>query len=216
VRRLVLLLVATIFAVGVPSAAWAAIPADPRITAATKAWSTRPLYVDPDFAAVADGNQLLRVIEAAPVPVYVAAVPTGQWFREKGDTTLLAGWLAASNGKPGVYVVMDGDSTYGVAHEVAAYAPDSSLGDPDQTMSSQLADYLGKLKVSDKYEAEPARTEPDPPIPASSYPEERFTVGKAIGSGAGGGVLGLLGGALLAGIVLGVAAIVARRRGGQA
>ena len=213
-RRFFLLLVATFLTVTVPAAA--AIPVDPRITAATTAWATRPLYVDPDFAAVADGNQLLRVIEAAPVAVYVAVVPTGQWFQEKGDTTLLAGWLAASNEKPGVYVVMDGDETYGVAHEVAAYAPDSSLGDPDQAMSGQLADYLGELKVSDQYDAKPARTEPDPPIPASSYPEDRFTVGKAVSSGAGAGVLGLLGGALLAGIVLGVAALAARRRGGQA
>ena len=210
-KRLLLLLVATFLTVSVPAAA--AVPVDPRITAATAAWKSGPLSVDPDF--VVDSNQMLQVIEAAPVPVDVAVVPTGRWFQEQGDTTLLAGWLAASNGKPGVYVVMDGDTSYGVAHEIAAYAPDSTLADPDQPMSSQLADYLGEVKVSDRYDARPARTEPDPPIPASSYPEERFTVWKAIGSGAGGGVLGLLGGALLAGIVLGVAAIVAGRREGN-
>ena len=211
-KRFALLLVATFFVMLGP--AWAAVPADPRVTAATTAWSKEPLYVDPDFTDVADGNQILREIAGAKVPVYVAVVPTGKWFQEKGDTELLAGWLAAANRKPGVYVVMDGDTTYGVAQEIAAYAPSSSWADSaDESMSHQLAAYLDGLRIGDAFKPEAVRTEPLPPVPERTYPEDRFTVRKAIGNGLGGGALGLLGGAMLAGIVLGVAAVVARRGG---
>ena len=215
-RRLLLLLLATILWL-VPSASWAAVPSDPRVTAAAAAWATQPLYVDPDFTSLVDATQsaeLLREIEAAPVPVYVAVVPTGEWFPEQGDTALLAGWLAAAHQTPGLYVVMDGDTTYGVEHEIAARGRASTYADSRNTLSSQLAEYLEDLEVSDQFPTEPARTEPTPPVPETTYPEERFTVGKAIGNGAGGGVLGLLGGSLLAGVVLGMAALVARRRGG--
>lgn len=215
-RRLFLLLLATILWL-VPSAAWAAVPSDPRVTAAAAAWATQPLYVDPDYASLVDAEQtaeLLREIEAAPVPVYVAVIPTGEWFPEKGDTALLAGWLAAAHQKPGLYVVMDGDMTYGVEHNIAAWTIDRMLAEAREPMSSQLSAFLGKVKVGDKYSAKPARTEPYPPRQEPTYPEERFTLGKAIGNGAGGAVLGLMGGSLLAGVVLGVAALVARRRGG--
>lgn len=215
-RRALLLLLATILW-AVPSAAWATVPADPRVTAAAAAWATQPLYVDPDYASLVDATQtaeLLREIGAAPVPVYVAVVPTGQWFPEKDDTALLAGWLAAARQKPGLYVVMDGDMTYGVEHRIAAWTIDRMPGKARESMSSQLSAFLGKIKVGDQYGAKPARTEPYPPRPEPTYPAERFTVGKAIGNGAGGGVLGLLAGALLAGVVLGVAALVARRGGG--
>ncbi|WP_329004301.1 hypothetical protein OHA18_12985 [Kribbella sp. NBC_00709] len=211
-RRLVLLLMATVFAL--TGTAWAATPTDPRIAAATAAWAKDGLYVDPDFTSIADGNEMLRVIAAAKTPVYVAVVPTGAWFPEKGDASLLAGRLAAANGKPGVYIVMDGDTTYGVAHEVAAYAPDSTWRDKDETLSAQLSAYLDEIELNDRYSPEPARTEPLPTEPDPSYPAERFTVGKAIGNGLGGGLLGLIGGSILAGIVLIVAAIAARRRKG--
>jgi len=215
VKRAVLLLIATIIALGPALPAAAAQPADPRIAAAVAAWSTGPLYVDPDFASIVDEAPLLQAIATAKVRVYVAVVPTGKWFPEQGDTALLAGWLAAGNHQPGLYVVMDGDTTYGVAHEIAARAASSTWAEPKQAMSGQLSDYLGELRVGDRYQPEPARTEPLPPEPERTYPKERFTVGKAIGNGAGGGVLGLLGGALLAGLVLGVAAIVAGRREGR-
>jgi hypothetical protein len=199
----------------VPSAAWAADPADSRLTAAVAAWARQPLYVDPDYTSVVDASQLLGEIGSAPVPVYVAVVPTGDWFPEQGDTELLAGRLAAANGKPGLYVVMDGDATYGVEHEIAAWAPVSSWAEAKQSMSSQLAEYLDKVEPDDeRYDPRPARTEPTPPRTETSSPEERFTVGMAIRNGLGGGVLGLVVGASLAALVLGVAALVARRRGG--
>jgi hypothetical protein len=214
-RRVMLLLFATLFFM--PGTAWAADPPDPRMTTATTAWATQPLYVDPDYASVVDATQsaeLLREIEGAPVPVFVAVVPTGEWFLEEGDTALLAGRLAASNGKPGLYLVMDGNTTYGVEHEIAAWAPSSSYAKARQSMSGQLSDYLDDLKVDDRYDPKPARTEPTQPYPESPSEPERFTVGKAIGNGVGGGVIGLLGGALLAGIVVAVAASVSRRSGG--
>ncbi|MGW1341762.1 hypothetical protein ACWCOV_11955 [Kribbella sp. NPDC002412] len=214
-KRLLLLLVATMFLV--PGVARAAAPADPRVTAAKAAWATSPLYVDPDYAAVVGETQsaeLLREINAAPLPVYVAVVPTGEWFEERGDTALLAGWLAAANGKPGLYVVMDGDTTHGVEHEIAAWAPESTWAEARQSVPGQLAEYLEDVKVDDRYDAKPARTEPTPPRPETTSSDEPFTVGKAIGNGVGGGVLGLMGGASLAAVVLGVAALVARRRGG--
>jgi hypothetical protein len=210
-----LLLIATI--VLLSGTAWAAVPPDPRVSAATTAWARQPLYVDPDYASLVDTTQaaeLLRVIEAAPVPVYVAVVPTGDWFQEEGDTALLAGWLAASNGKPGLYVVMNGDTTYGVEHEIAARAPASDYAEAKQPMAGQLADYLEDVHADDRYEAKPARTEPTPPDPETTSAPDRFTVRDAIGNGVGGGILGLIGGALLAGVVLGVAALVARRHGG--
>ncbi|MFI5691202.1 hypothetical protein ACIA58_05145 [Kribbella sp. NPDC051586] len=211
-RRLVLLLLATVFAL--TGTARAATPTDPRVAAATAAWAKQGLYVDPDFVSIADGNEMLRVISAAKMPVYVAVVPTGDWFPEKDDATLLAGRLAAANGKPGVYVVMDGDTTYGVAHEVAAYAPDDTWREKDETLSAQLSAYLSNVELDARYSPEPARTEPVPTEPESSYPDERFTVGKAIGNGLGGGALGMIGGGILAGLVLIVAAIAARRRKG--
>jgi hypothetical protein len=213
-KRLIALLVTTIFAL--TGTAWAATPADPRIAAATAAWAKQRLYVDPDFSSVADSNEIARVIAGSKVPVYVAVVPTGEWFPERGDEALLAGRLAVANGKPGVYVVMDGYSTFGVAHEFAAYAPDSNWPAKEEPLSGQLAEYLAEVKVDDRYPAEAARTTPYPERPESSYPEERFTVGKAIGNGLGGGALGLIGGGILGGIVLGVAAMVARRREGRA
>ena len=221
-RRLVLLLLATAFALigtawaALIGTAWAATPADPRIAAATAAWGKQALYVDPDFTSIADGNEMLRVITSAKMPVFVAVVPTGEWFPEKGDADLLAGRLAAANGKPGVYVVMDGDTTYGVAHQLAAYAPDSTWREKDETLSAQLSKYLDTVELNARYSPEPARTEPVPTEPERSYPEEKFTVGKAIGNGLGGGALGMIGGGILAGIVLIVAAIAARRRKGSA
>jgi hypothetical protein len=213
-RRLILLLLAT--ALAMTGTAWAATPTDPRIAAATAAWTKQGLYVDPDFISIADGNEMLRMIAAAKMPVFVAVVPTGGWFPEKDDATLLAGRLAAANGKPGVYVVMDGETTYGVAHELAAYAPDSTWRVKDETLSAQLSKYLDDVELNPRYSPEPARTEPMPTEPASSYPEEKFTIGKAIGNGLGGGALGMIGGGILAGFVLIVAAIAARRRKGSA
>jgi hypothetical protein len=212
------LLLATVFALWVPMSAQAAIPPDPRVTAAAEAWKTQPLYVDPEYSSLVDAAQeaeLLREIEQAPVPVYVAVGPSGEWFQEKGDTVLLAGWLATANGKPGLYVVMDGDTTHGVEHEIAASGPDKTWADPRESMSSQLAGFLDVIKVGDRHKARPARTEPYPPRTEPTYPKERFTAGKAIGNGVGGALLGLLGGALLAGGVLAVAALVPGRRGGQ-
>jgi hypothetical protein len=208
-----MLLAATIVVLWAPSAATAAVPTDVRITAATKAWASTPLYVDPDYSA--DQEQMLQVIRSAAVPVYVAVVPTGTWFQEKGDTALLAGWLATANDKPGLYVVMDGDRTYGVTHRIHAYVGNWTYATRDQTMSSQLTDFLEGLRLNDRYDAEPARTAPLPPeTPYRSEPD-RFTVGDALRNGFGAGVLGLMGGAVLAGVVLGVAALAAPRRGGR-
>jgi hypothetical protein len=211
-RRLVLLLMAT--ACLLTGTAWAATPTDPRITAAVAAWAQQNLYVDPDFTSVADRNETLQVISNAKVPVFVAVVPTGDWFPEQGDTTLLAGRLAAANGKPGVYVVMDGDRSYGVAHQIAAYAPDWTYADGEQALSSQLSEYLDGLRER-RSTPTPARTEPLPPEPEDSAPVEKFTAGKAIGNGLAGAVLGLMGGGLLGGIVLIVAAFARPRRKGR-
>lgn len=206
-----MLLLATAAALGLPCAASAAVPVDPRITAAVRAWQTQPLYVDPDFASLADVQPMLEQIRSAKVPVYVAVVPTGEWFLENGDTELLAGWLAATNKKPGIYIVMDRYTTHGVEHEIAAYASGQSWAkDSDQTMSSQLADYLADVRVDDRYDPKPARTTPYKPRPVRESEPERFTVGKAIGNGLGGGLLGLTGGVILAGMVLGASALVGR------
>ncbi len=215
-RRVMMLLIATVAVLWVPATATAAVPADPRITAAVEAWRTTPLYVDPDFTSVADVGPMLAEIRTAPVAVYVAVVPTGGWFQEKGDGELLAGWLANANGKPGVYVVMDGDDTYGVVHLIRAYAPGWSWASGgDQSMSSQLAQSLKRVELNDRNDAEPARTTPRTPRPEAGSEPERVTTGDAIRSGLGGGALGMLGGALLAGVVLGVSALVGPRRGGR-
>jgi hypothetical protein len=213
-KRLVVLLVLT--AVLLTGRAWGAT-ADPRVAAATAAWAHNGLYVDPDFASVADSNELLSVIKAAKVPVYVAVVPTGHWFPEAGDEPLLAGRLAAANGKPGLYVVMDGYTVWGAVHELRADAPGTSYStDLHAPLSKQLGEYLDRLRVDDRYEPEPARTTPYPPDdPDPSYPDEKFTLGKAIGNGLGAGVLGLLGGLVLGLIVLGIALGVARQRKGR-
>ncbi|TDO67647.1 hypothetical protein EV651_103560 [Kribbella sp. VKM Ac-2571] len=213
-RRLVLLLTATVALL--TGTAWAATPTDPRITAAVAAWAQQNLYVDPDFTSIADREATLQVISNAKVPVYVAVVPSGEWFPEKGDTTLLAGRLAAANGKPGVYVVMDGDRSYGVTHQLGAYVPTWTYADGKEALSKQLSEYLDGLRESTYSTPKPARTEPLPPEPEETYPEEKFTVGKAIGNGLGGTVLGLMGGGLLGGIVLIVAALARPRRKGRA
>ncbi|TDO54598.1 hypothetical protein EV643_101388 [Kribbella sp. VKM Ac-2527] len=221
-RRLVLLLLTCVFFVGMPLNAWG-VPTDPRITAAVETWEYKPLYVDPQYSSLVGSQQaqVIHRLRTFGVPVYVAAIPTGTWFQEKGDTELLAGWLAAANGKAGIYLVMDGSSTTGVAHKVNAWGPRDTWAGADKSLDDQLVTYLDRVKVDDKYEAEPARTEPLPPIPERTSSRERFTVGKAISNGVGGGVLGLVGGAILAAGVLGVAALVAvlgvavaARRGG--
>lgn len=205
-RRLVLLLVATVFAL--TGSAQAATPADSRIAAAVATWAERPLYVDPDFISVTDSAETLRVISGAKHPVFVAVVPSGEWFPEKGDTKLLAGRLAAANGKPGLYVVMDGSRTDGVAHQLGVSTPSWTYGDYEEALSKQLTEYLDGVKESTYSTPEPARTEPLPPDPEDSSPRkpEKFTVGTAIGHGAGGVVIGLICGALLGVIVLTVAA----------
>jgi hypothetical protein len=215
-RRTVMLLLATIFVLATPAAASAAVPVDPRITAAVAAWANEPLYVDPDYASLADPPAMLEKIRSAPVPVYVAVVPTGAWFQEKDDAELLAGWLANANEKPGLYVVMDGDTSNGVEHEIQARALGKTWANgAKQALSSQLSDYLAEVKVDDRYEAKPARSTPNAPEPRDESEPERFTVGKAIGNGLGAGLLGILGGAILAGVVVGVSALVAGGRGGR-
>jgi hypothetical protein len=214
-RRLILLLTATVFLM--TGAASAATPTDPRIAAAVAAWAKEPLYVDPDFTSVADRAETLQVISNTPMPVFVAVVPFGDWFPEKGDTTLLAGRMAAANGRPGLYVVMDGNRSYGVAHQLPAYAPSWTYADGDQTLSKQLSQYVDGVKQSTYRTPKPARTAPLPPEPERTYPPEKFTVGKAIGNGAGGTLLGLMGGAVLGGIVVIVVALIRpRRREGRA
>ena len=215
-RRLLLLLAATIFLL--TGTAHAATPTDTRITGAVAAWAHEPLYVDPDFSSIADNSETLKVISGAKVPVFVAVVPTGEWFPEHGDTELLAGRLAAANGKPGVYVVMDGDRTYGVAHQVAASAPSWTYPTGKEPLGKQLAEYLDGIEQTTYSTPEPARTTPTPsPGPEPTYPEEKFTAGKAIANGLGGTVFGLIGGGILGGIVLIVAAIAGpRRRKGRA
>ncbi|MFG1907383.1 hypothetical protein [Kribbella sp. NPDC048928] len=210
-RRLVLLLAATIFLL--TGTAHAATPTDTRITGAVAAWAHEPLYVDPDFSTVVDRSETLQVISGQQVPVFVAVVPTGEWFPEKGDAELLAGRLAAANGKPGVYVVTDGDRTYGVANQLAVYAPSWTYGTGDDSVSKQLAAYLDGVEQTKHSTPEPARTTPTPPPgPPREYPEEKFTVGSAIGNGVAGSVVGLIGGGFLGGIVLIVAAIATPRR----
>lgn len=214
-RRLLLLLAATV--VLLTGTAWAATPTDPRVGGAVAAWAVRPLYVDPDYVTLADSNEMLKVISATKVPVFVAVVPTGEWFPEKGDTELLAGRMAAANGKPGIYVVMDGDRTYGVANQVAAYAPSWTYPDGKESLSKQLSKYLDGIGTAPDSTPEPARTTPTPPEAEPPTYEDKFTVGRAIRNGLGGIVFGLFGGGVLGGLVLLVAKIATpRRRKGRA
>lgn len=211
-RRLVLLLVATVFTL--TGTTWAATPADPRITAAVAVWAERPLYVDPDFVSVTDSAATLRVISGKEFPVFVAVVPSGEWFPEKGDSELFVGRLATANGEPGVYVVMDGTRTQGVAHELGVSTPSWTYGDYDQPLSQQLTEYLDGVRKTSYSTPEPARTVPLPTEPEDSSPRERerFTVGTAIGHGAGGVFIGLICGAFLGVVVLVVAAQVRLRK----
>ena len=194
---------------------------DPRVTAAVTAWKTSPMYVDPLYAgskgfSAEQVQQAVDRIATAPVPVFVAVLPTGTWFPEKGDTALLAGWLAVTNGKPGVYLVVDDYTTTGVDHLLKVRNPGRTYKDSsDSTVADQVGAHLDAVKLSDQAVAEPARTEPLPEQPERTYVPERFTAGKAIGNGLGGFTLGLMGGAILALPVLGLAALVARRRGGR-
>ncbi|MEV8377802.1 hypothetical protein AB0P21_33995 [Kribbella sp. NPDC056861] len=217
-KRLALLLAAVALLVSLPSTASARIPTDPRVTAAVAAWKTTPVYVDPQYAAEV-GDQVAPLIERirkSELAVFIAVIPSGTWFQEKGDTELLAGWLANANGKPGIYLVMDGDITYGAEHLVRAYGPSRTYSSArDATMTDQLSEYLDAVRVRDRYEPKAARTEPLPPREERSYEPEPFTTGGAIKNGLGGLMLGLMGGALLAGCVLGLAALVARRGGGR-
>ena len=194
---------------------------DPRVTAAVAAWKMSPMYVDPLYAgskgfSAEQVQQAVDRIAAAPVPVFVAVLPTGTWFPEKKDTTLLAGRLAATNGKPGIYLVVDDYTTTGVDHLVKAWNPGQTYkNSSDSTVADQVGAHLDAVKLSEEAEAEPARTEPLPDRPERTFEPERFTAGKAIGNGFGGFTLGLMGGAILALPVLGLAALVARRRGGR-
>ncbi|GAA1566587.1 hypothetical protein GCM10009789_20110 [Kribbella sancticallisti] len=217
-RRLTVLLLAAIgLLVCAPATAWS-IPTDPRVAAAVEAWKDQPVYVDPQYAVTVNDEQVRAMVERigrSDTRVFVAVVPSGAWFQEKGDTAMLAGWLATANGKPGIYLVMDGGTTTGVDHLVRAYSPRSTYGGSRESMEQQLSKYLEGVRLNDRYEAEPARTEPLPPREERTYTPERFTVGKAIGNGVGGVFFGLFGGAVLAGCVLGLAALVARRGGGR-
>lgn len=214
-----LLLAVVALLVSVPSTASAAtVPTDPRITAAVAAWKNRPVYVDPQYVSVAGVDQLDAMsdrIRSTELPVFVAVVSTGDWFQEKGDAQLLAGWLAHANGKPGIYLVMDGDTTHGATHLVRADGPTSTYARREESMDTQLSGYLNTVRVNDRYEPAAARTQPLPPRPERTYTREPFTVGKALANGFGGFVLGLLGGPLVAGCVLLLAAVVARRGGGR-
>lgn len=218
-KRLVLILLTglVVFLGGGLTASAADFPTDPRVTAAVAAWKTKPVYVDPLYAEYVgtQDQQLAERIATAPAPVFVAVLPTGTWFQEKDDTERLAGWLAVTNGKPGIYVVMDGTTTTGAVHLFGARAPYDTYASSKTGVADQLSQYLEGVKLSDRVDIEPARTAELPPEPEHTYERERFTVGKAIGNGVGGMTIGLMGGALLAGIVLGLAALVASRRGGQ-
>ncbi|WBQ05753.1 hypothetical protein [Kribbella sp. CA-293567] len=216
-RLTMLLLAVAALLVSAPATASAKIPADPRVTAAVAAWKSQPLYVDPQYASVVgdQGPSMIERIRQSNLPVFVAVLPTGSWFQERGDIEMLAGWLAHANGKPGIYLVMDGDRTFGAEHLVRAYGPSYTYSARDESMSQQLSVFLDRIRERDGYEPKAARTQPLPPPEERVRPRERFTAGKAIGNGAGGLIIGLMGGALLAGCVLGLAAVVARRGGGR-
>jgi len=218
VKRLGLLVLAGLFLffTSVLPAAAADVPSDPRMTAAVAAWKNTPLYVDPQYSSV-DTKGVVERLASEKVPTYVALLPTGPWFQEKGDTMRLAGWLAVSNGKPGLYLVVDGYTVVGAAHLVAASTPSSAYATRSETVAGQVGEYLDAVEFSDQYDKEPARTAALPPAPGASYStdQDRFTVKSAIGNSLGGLTLGLLGGALLALPVLGLASLVAHRRGGR-
>jgi hypothetical protein len=218
VKRLGLLVLAGLFLffTSVLPAAAAEVPTDPRLTAAVAAWKTTPLYVDPLYSSV-DTTGVVQRIASAQVPVYVAVLPTGTWFQEKGDTVRLAGWLAVSNGKPGLYLVVDGYTVVGAAHLIAARTYGTTYATKDESVAGQVGDYLDTVRFNDRYDKDPARTAALPVEPESSSndDDDRFTVKSAIGNSLGGLALGLLGGALLAVPVLGLAALVAHRRGGR-
>jgi hypothetical protein len=194
---------------------------DPRVTAAVAAWKTSPLYVDPLYAgskgfSAEQVQQAVGRIATAPVPVFVAVLPTGSWFPEKKDAPLLAGWLAATNGKPGIYLVMDGYATIGVDHLVKVRTPGWTYKDsPYSTVAEQVGAFLDAVEPSERADDEPARTAALPEQPEPTYEPERYTAGEAIGTGLAGFTLGLMGGAILALPVLGLAALVAGRRGGR-
>lgn len=206
--------------VGVPADARAGVgtvPADPRIAAAVTAWKTSPLYVDRLFAGSLGSQEsdLRRQIAAMPLPVYVAVVPHGEWFAEKGDTVRLAGWLATANGKPGVYVVVNRTDATGAAHLVRAYAPTRAYDAKEHNPPAQLEAYLEAIEPKDRLDAGPARTAALPERPERVYEPERFTVGSALANGLSGFMIGAIGGALAAGLLVPLAALVGRRRGGH-
>ncbi|TDU90148.1 hypothetical protein EV138_3732 [Kribbella voronezhensis] len=221
-RRLLLALAAGLLVVlTTTTPAHADFRSDPRVTAAVAAWKTNRVYVDPLFAG-SEGfeaesvRQVAALIARAPVPVYAAALPTGPWFPEKEDVVQLAGWLAVANGKPGLYLVLDQHSTSGAAHLIAVRSPRTTYATSSKaTAADEVAAYLEEVEVDDSYQPRAARTTPLPDEPEPTYEPEPFTPAKAIGNGLGGFTLGLLGGAILALPVLGLAALVARRREGQ-
>ncbi|MFI5709975.1 hypothetical protein [Kribbella sp. NPDC051620] len=214
-KRFGLLVLASLFLFAVPAAA-AEVPADPRVAAAVAAWKSTPLYVDPLYNSV-DTTGVVERVASAQVPVYVALLPTGTWFQEKGDTVRLAGWLAVSNGKPGLYLVVDDYTVVGATHLVAASTYGTTYATKDESLAGRVGDYLDSVRFDDRYDKDPARTAALPVEPEASYDDDddRFTVKSAIGNSLGGLTLGLLGGALLALPVLGLAALVAHRRGGR-
>jgi hypothetical protein len=218
VKRLGLLVLAGLFLffTSVLPAAATEVPSDPRVTAAVAAWKSTPLYVDPLYSSV-DTKGVVERLASAQVPVYVALLPTGSWFQEKGDTVRLAGWLAVSNGKPGLYLVVDGYTVIGAAHLIAASTYGTTYATKDESVAGQVGDYLDTVRFNDRYDKDPARTAALPVEPEPSYDrdDDRFTVKSAVGNSLGGLTLGLLGGALLALPVLGLAALVAHRRGGR-
>ncbi|NEA36107.1 hypothetical protein [Streptomyces sp. SID13031] len=216
-RRLLLLVLAGLFLffTSVVPASAAEVPTDLRVTAAVAAWKSTPLYVDPQYGSM-DTKGVVERLASAEVPVYVAVLPTGAWFQEKGDTVRLAGWLAVSNGKPGLYLVVDDSTVIGATHLIAASSPGTTYAARDESLAGQVGDYLDATTVNDRYEKKPARTAARPPTSEPSYERDnRFTAKSAIGNSLGGLTLGLLGGAILATPVLGLAALIAHRRGGR-
>ncbi|WP_328990023.1 hypothetical protein OG394_27660 [Kribbella sp. NBC_01245] len=213
-RRLAVLL-ATIFACcWLPTAAAAEVPPDARVEAAVKAWQTSPLYVAPlNEGAIPEERAaaLIARMRAMPVAVYAAVIPSGEYFPEGGDTARLAGWLAAANGKPGVYVVVGDDAT-GVAHLVTADAPSRSWQTKEYTPAGELESYLDQIDTNAGETPRPARTKAYPSSPEPPYEPEEFTVGAALANGFGGLALGAIGGVILAGLLLAIAAFWGGRR----
>ena len=160
-KRLALILLATIFLGGGLTAS-AALPADPRVTAAVAAWKTELLYVDPLYAEyVGTQDQQMRRADRDRTRRRCSSrsCRPATWFQEKDDTERLAGWLAVTNGKPGMYVVMDGTATTGVAHLVARPRALRHLRGPRrQSWPTNSRSTWNDLKLSDREEAKPART----------------------------------------------------------